>query len=74
MKIYFHFQVARITECGRMLMAIELSNWLNDVPYALQSVVYCYGLIAPLIYHKIPSEPAIQVKVVLRISCCVITI
>uniref|UniRef100_A0ABM5GFE7 Cilia- and flagella-associated protein 54 isoform X1 n=1 Tax=Pogona vitticeps TaxID=103695 RepID=A0ABM5GFE7_9SAUR len=54
-------QVARITECGRMLVAIELSNWLNDVHYALQSVVYCYGLIAPLVYHKIPSEPVIQI-------------
>ncbi|XP_062838899.1 cilia- and flagella-associated protein 54 isoform X2 [Anolis carolinensis] len=54
-------QVARIAECGRMLVAIDLSNWLNDVNYVLQSVVYCYGLIAPLVYHKIPSEPVIQI-------------
>ncbi|XP_025022532.1 cilia- and flagella-associated protein 54, partial [Python bivittatus] len=54
-------QVARIAECGRMLVAVELSNWLNDVHYALQSVVNCYGLIAPLIYHKIPSKPIIQI-------------
>ncbi|XP_026548471.1 cilia- and flagella-associated protein 54 [Notechis scutatus] len=54
-------QVARIDECGRMLVAVELSNWLNDVHYALQSVVNCYGLIAPLIYHKIPSKPVIQI-------------
>ncbi|XP_042324461.1 cilia- and flagella-associated protein 54 isoform X2 [Sceloporus undulatus] len=56
-------QVARIAECGRMLVAIDLSNWLNDVHYVLQSVVYCYGLIAPLVYHKIPSEPIIQIIV-----------
>ncbi|KAG8137993.1 hypothetical protein E2320_003927 [Naja naja] len=54
-------QVARIDECGRMLVAVELSNWLNDVHYALQSVVNCYGLVAPLIYHKIPSRPVIQI-------------
>ncbi|XP_063165398.1 cilia- and flagella-associated protein 54 [Candoia aspera] len=54
-------QVARIAECGRMLVAVELSNWLNDVHYALQSVVNCYGLVAPLIYHKIPSKPIIQI-------------
>ncbi|XP_039214094.1 cilia- and flagella-associated protein 54 isoform X2 [Crotalus tigris] len=54
-------QVARIDECGRMLVAVELSNWLNDVHYALQSVVNCYGLVAPLIYHKIPSKPVIQI-------------
>ncbi|XP_053108413.1 cilia- and flagella-associated protein 54 isoform X2 [Hemicordylus capensis] len=54
-------QVARLNECGRMLVAVELSNWLNDVHYSLQSVVNCYGLIAPLIYHKIASEPVIQI-------------
>uniref|UniRef100_A0A670IXX3 Cilia and flagella associated protein 54 n=1 Tax=Podarcis muralis TaxID=64176 RepID=A0A670IXX3_PODMU len=54
-------QVARIAECGRMLVALELSNWLNDVNYALQSVVHCYGLLAPLIYHRIPSKPVIQI-------------
>ncbi|XP_061438715.1 cilia- and flagella-associated protein 54 [Rhineura floridana] len=54
-------QVARIAECGRMLVALELSNWLNDVHYALQSVVHCYGLISPLVYHKIPSKPVIQI-------------
>ncbi|XP_058047226.1 cilia- and flagella-associated protein 54 [Ahaetulla prasina] len=54
-------QVARIDECARMLVAVELSNWLNDVHYALQSVVNCYGLVAPLIYHKIPSKPVIQI-------------
>lgn len=60
--VYFFSQVARIAECGRMLVALELSNWLNDVNYALQSVVHCYGLLAPLIYHRIPSKPVIQVK------------
>ncbi|XP_034258808.1 LOW QUALITY PROTEIN: cilia- and flagella-associated protein 54 [Pantherophis guttatus] len=54
-------QVARVDECGRMLVAVELSNWLNDVHYALQSVVNCYGLVAPLIYHKIPSKALIQI-------------
>ncbi|XP_015271758.1 PREDICTED: cilia- and flagella-associated protein 54 [Gekko japonicus] len=56
-------QVARLAECERMLMALELSNWLNDVQYALQSVVHCYGLIAPLIFHRIHSVPLIQVLI-----------
>ncbi|XP_077195229.1 cilia- and flagella-associated protein 54 isoform X2 [Paroedura picta] len=56
-------QVARLAECERMLMALELSNWLNDVSYALQSVVHCYGLIAPLIFHRIHSVPLIQVLI-----------
>nr|XP_056702505.1 cilia- and flagella-associated protein 54 [Euleptes europaea] len=56
-------QVARLGECERMLMALELSNWLNDVQYALQSVVHCYGLIAPLIFHRIHSVPLVQVLI-----------
>nr|XP_060633260.1 cilia- and flagella-associated protein 54 [Anolis sagrei ordinatus] len=60
-ELKYNRQVARIAECGRMLAAIDLSNWLNDVNYVLQSVVYCYGLIVPMVYHRIPSEPVIQI-------------
>lgn len=43
-------------------MAIELGNWLNDASYTLQSVVQCYGLLAPIIYHKISAVPVVQVR------------
>ncbi|XP_066490590.1 cilia- and flagella-associated protein 54 [Tiliqua scincoides] len=62
-ELKYNRQIARLTECGRMLVAVELSNWLNDVQYSLQAVVHCYGLIAPLIYHRIPSEPVIQITI-----------
>ncbi|KAJ6656335.1 hypothetical protein lerEdw1_003838 [Lerista edwardsae] len=62
-ELRYNRQIARLAECGRMLVAVELSNWLNDVQYSLQAVVLCYGLIAPLIYHTIPSESLIQITI-----------
>ena len=44
-----------------MLVAIELAGWLNESNLALQAVVQCYGLVAPLIFYKIPSIPVFQV-------------
>lgn len=57
-----HLQVGRLAECERMTVAIELSNFLNDASYALQAVVQCYGLLAPIIYHKISAVPVVQVR------------
>ncbi|XP_030309874.1 cilia- and flagella-associated protein 54 [Calypte anna] len=62
-EILYKEQVARLAECERMTVAIELSNWLNDASYALQSVVQCYGLLAPFIYHKISSVPVVQILI-----------
>ncbi|XP_065416879.1 cilia- and flagella-associated protein 54 isoform X5 [Chrysemys picta bellii] len=62
-EILYNGQVARLAECERMVVAIELSNWLNDANYALQSVVQCYGLLAPIIYHKIASVPVVQILI-----------
>ncbi|XP_053799690.1 cilia- and flagella-associated protein 54 isoform X3 [Vidua chalybeata] len=62
-EIFYTEQVARLAECERMTAAIELSNWLNDPSYALQSVVQCYGLLAPLIYHKIFLVPVVQILI-----------
>lgn len=50
-----------------MLVAIELAGWLNESNLALQAVVQCYGLLAPLIFYKIPSVPVFQVK--LKFAC-----
>ncbi|XP_019903314.2 cilia- and flagella-associated protein 54 isoform X2 [Esox lucius] len=56
-------QEARLAECERMLVAIDLSLWLNDSSAALQAVVGCYGLLAPLMFHQIPVEPVVQVLI-----------
>lgn len=56
-------QMARLRECENVLVALELSNFLNDSNYALQAVTQCYGLLAPIIYHNIVLVPVIQVRV-----------
>ncbi|XP_076967829.1 cilia- and flagella-associated protein 54 [Tamandua tetradactyla] len=56
-------QIARLTECERVLVALELSNFLNDSSYALQAVTQCYGLLAPIIYHNIVLVPAVQILI-----------
>ncbi|XP_042565965.1 cilia- and flagella-associated protein 54 [Clupea harengus] len=56
-------QKARLAECERMLVALDLALWLNDSGAALQVVVGCYGLLAPLIYHQIPSEDVLQILI-----------
>ena len=54
-------QIGRLRECERMLVALELAGWLNESSMALQAVVQCYGVLAPLIHFKIPAIPVIQV-------------
>ncbi|XP_036157070.1 cilia- and flagella-associated protein 54 [Myotis myotis] len=56
-------QIARLIECERVLVALELSNYLNDSSYSLQSVTQCYGLLAPIIYHNIVLVPVIQILI-----------
>ncbi|XP_025909263.1 cilia- and flagella-associated protein 54 [Nothoprocta perdicaria] len=62
-EILYEKQVDRLAECKRMIVAIELSNWLNDPNGALQAVVQCYGLLAPIIYHKISSVAVVQILI-----------
>uniref|UniRef100_UPI0009B47C99 cilia- and flagella-associated protein 54 n=1 Tax=Monopterus albus TaxID=43700 RepID=UPI0009B47C99 len=54
-------QEARVAECERMLVAMDLAMWLNDGIAAMQAVVGCYGLLAPLIFHQIFCDPVVQV-------------
>ncbi|KAM3924792.1 cilia- and flagella-associated protein 54 [Leptodactylus fuscus] len=56
-------QICRIAECERLLVALDVSTLLSDTSYALQAVVQCYGLIAPLIYHRIPSVSVVQILI-----------
>ncbi|XP_035307602.1 LOW QUALITY PROTEIN: cilia- and flagella-associated protein 54 [Cricetulus griseus] len=56
-------QMARLRECENVLVALELSNFLNDSNYALQAVTQCYGLLAPIIYHNIVLVPVIQILI-----------
>ncbi|XP_054552087.1 cilia- and flagella-associated protein 54 isoform X2 [Talpa occidentalis] len=56
-------QIARLIECERVLVALELSNYLNDSSYTLQAVTQCYGLLAPIIYHNIVLVPVVQILI-----------
>ncbi|XP_072554805.1 cilia- and flagella-associated protein 54 isoform X3 [Paramormyrops kingsleyae] len=56
-------QEARLAECERFLVAIDLALWLEDSGAALQAVVGCYGLLTPFIYHRIQSQAAVQVLI-----------
>ncbi|XP_076801900.1 cilia- and flagella-associated protein 54-like [Clavelina lepadiformis] len=58
-------QIARLLECERLLVAMEIAGWLNDASSLLQAVVQCYGLIAPIIQADISSLPVLQVA-----GCC----
>ncbi|XP_045896455.1 cilia- and flagella-associated protein 54-like isoform X2 [Micropterus dolomieu] len=54
-------QEARLAECERMLVAMDLALWLNDDSAAVQAVVSCYSLLAPVIFHQITCTPVVQV-------------
>ncbi|RVE63832.1 hypothetical protein OJAV_G00140120 [Oryzias javanicus] len=54
-------QDARLAECDRMLVAIDLALCLNDGISAVQAVVTCYGLLAPLMFHQIIHGRVVQV-------------
>lgn len=56
-----YMQEARLSECERMLVAMDLALWLNDGVAAIQAVITCYGLLAPLIFHQISCDAVIQV-------------
>nr|XP_051701750.1 cilia- and flagella-associated protein 54 isoform X4 [Oryctolagus cuniculus] len=56
-------QMARVIECERILVALEISTFLNDSSYTLQSVTQCYGLLAPIIYHNIVLVPVVQILI-----------
>lgn len=56
-------QEARLAECERMLVAMDLAMWLNDGSAAVQAVVSCYGFLAPLIFHQIACNPVVQVHI-----------
>uniref|UniRef100_A0AAQ5ZBU7 Fibronectin type-III domain-containing protein n=1 Tax=Amphiprion ocellaris TaxID=80972 RepID=A0AAQ5ZBU7_AMPOC len=56
-------QEARLAECERMLVAMDLAMCLNDDSGAVQAVVSCYGLLAPLIFHQITCDPVVKVLI-----------
>ncbi|XP_039888994.1 cilia- and flagella-associated protein 54-like isoform X3 [Simochromis diagramma] len=52
---------ARLAECERMLVAMDLAMCLNDAAAALQAAVSCYGLLAPIMFHQITCDSVVQV-------------
>ncbi|XP_061904625.1 cilia- and flagella-associated protein 54-like isoform X2 [Entelurus aequoreus] len=53
-------QEARLEECERLLVAMDLAMWLNDSIFAIQAVVSCYTLLIPFIFYQIPCDHAIE--------------
>lgn len=58
MKIY------RLDECEKLMIAMQMSGWLNDHSLCMQSIVHIYDLLTPVIYWQFPVQPAVEV------TCC----
>lgn len=54
-------QIMRFRCCEKMLVSLELAGWLNDASYALQATVQSYGLLAPILQHKITARYVVEV-------------
>ncbi|XP_069567775.1 cilia- and flagella-associated protein 54 [Brachyistius frenatus] len=54
-------QEARLSECERMLVAMDTAMCLKNGTAAVQAAVTCYGLLAPLIFHQISAEGVVYV-------------
>lgn len=54
-------QKARVAECERMLVVIDMAMGLSDGQTAVQAVVTCYRLLAPLMFHQLVCDPVVQV-------------
>ncbi|KAG7266706.1 hypothetical protein CRUP_037273 [Coryphaenoides rupestris] len=61
-------QNARLAECERLLLAVDVSRWCGDSSAALQAVVSCYGLLAPLIHHQTVWESVVQTLGMLEVA------
>lgn len=59
--VYVCVQEARLAECEKMLLAIDLAMGLNDGSTVVHAVGNCYSLLAPVIFHQIAYYPVIQV-------------
>ncbi|XP_032221437.2 cilia- and flagella-associated protein 54 isoform X1 [Nematostella vectensis] len=57
----YNGQVARLAECERLLLAVQVAGWLNDTALSLQAIVQCYGLLAPMVHQQIAAKPVIQI-------------
>lgn len=61
LNVFVCMQEARLEECERMLVAMDVALWLNDGISALQAVVTCYGLLTPLMFHQVKYRPIVEV-------------
>ena len=55
------FQLARLSLCEKLLVAVELSGRINDTQLGTQAIIQTYGLLAPLIHHGIMCFPALKI-------------
>ena len=56
-------QLARLSLCEKLLVAVELAGRINDTQLGTQAIIQAYGLLAPLIHHNIMCYPALKVPI-----------
>ena len=54
-------QLQRVELVRKLLVGIEVAGYLNNAQLCLQMVVKCYGLLAPLLQHRISSRAVVEV-------------
>ncbi|KAM8835349.1 cilia- and flagella-associated protein 54 [Synchiropus picturatus] len=54
-------QEARLAQCERMLVAMDLSMWLDDGKAAVQAAISCYSILAPMLFNQLPCDAVVQV-------------
>ncbi|XP_061430386.1 LOW QUALITY PROTEIN: cilia- and flagella-associated protein 54 [Lethenteron reissneri] len=61
-RVPLQWQSARLEECARVLVALELCHHHLDEPaLTLQAGATCHGLLAPFMYHGVTSRAAAKV-------------
>lgn len=53
-------QRQRLQLVRRLLVGVEVAGILNNAQLCLQMVVKCYGLLAPLIQHRVSSRATVE--------------
>lgn len=58
-------QQQRLELARRLLVGVEVAGLLNSPQLCLQLVVKCYGVLAPLVQHRVPSRALVEM-----LMCC----
>ena len=56
-------QQRRLDLARKLLVGVEVGGLLNDPQLCLQLVVRCYGILTPLMQHRVPSRAAVEMLI-----------